>query len=162
MTINIGDKLPDATLRIMTGEGPKSVSTGEVFGGKRVVLFAIPIPFSPTCHRNHLPGFIEHADAIKAKGIDEIMVVAVNDAWVMDAWEKATKAEGKVTFLADASGEFNKALGLIATLTPPPGLGLFSKRYSMIVNDGVVETLNIEEKPGVAEISGAARIMEQL
>ena len=162
MTIAVGDKLPSATLRIMGDSGPRTVTTDEIFAGKKVVLFAVPIPFSPTCHRNHLPGFIEQVETIKSKGADEVAVVSVSDAWVMDAWAKASKADGKILFLADASAEFNKALGLLSTLTPPPGLGFTSKRWSMIVEDGVVKTLNVEEKAGSTEISGAARILEQL
>lgn len=162
MTISVGEKLPAASLRIMEEGGPRTVTTDEVFAGKKIVLFAIPIPFSPTCHRNHLPGFLENLETIKARGIDEVAVVSVSDAWVMDAWAKASKADGKILFLADASAEFNRALGLLATLTPPPGIGIVSKRWSMIVDDGVVRKLNIEEKRGVAEISGAARILEQL
>jgi len=162
MTIKVGDKLPLGSVRIMTAEGPKTIGTDEVFAGKRAVLFAIPIPFSPTCHRNHLPGFIEHADTIRGKGVDTIAVISVNDVWVMDAWAKASKGEGKIMFLADGSGEFHKALGLVATLTPPPGVGLLSKRYSMLVDNGVVKELNIEEKAGSTEMSGAAKILGQL
>ncbi|GIL02036.1 MAG: peroxiredoxin [Alphaproteobacteria bacterium] len=162
MTIAVGDRLPQATLRIMGENGPQTITTPEIFAGKKIVLFAVPIPFSPTCHRNHLPGFVEQSETIKARGVDAIAVVAINDVWVMDAWAKASKAEGKILFLADASAEFTKAMGLVATLTPPPGLGLLSKRWSMIVEDGVVRKLNIEEKAGTTEMSGAARILEQL
>ena len=161
MTIAVGDKLPDATFKIMTDDGPGQMTTDELFAGKKVVLFAVPGAFTPTCHMNHLPGFVEHFDTIKAKGIDEIAVVSVNDVWVMNEWSKASKGKGKIHFLADGAAEFTKAAGLEIDLSVA-GMGIRSKRYSMIVDDGVLKALNIEEKPGTAEISGAARILEQL
>ncbi|MCB1460471.1 MAG: peroxiredoxin [Nitratireductor sp.] len=161
MTIAVGDKLPNATFKIMTDDGPGQMTTDELFAGKKVVLFAVPGAFTPTCHMNHLPGFVEHFDTIKAKGIDEIAVVSVNDVWVMNEWSKASKGKGKIHFLADGAAEFTKAAGLEIDLSVA-GMGIRSKRYSMIVDDGVLKALNIEEKPGTAEISGAARILEQL
>ena len=161
MTIAVGDKLPNATFKIMTDDGPGQMTTDELFAGKKVVLFAVPGAFTPTCHMNHLPGFVEHFDTIKAKGIDEIAVVSVNDVWVMNEWSKASKGKGKIHFLADGAAEFTKAAGLDIDLSVA-GMGIRSKRYSMIVDDGVLKALNIEEKPGTAEISGAARILEQL
>ena len=161
MTIAVGDKLPNATFKIMTDDGPGQMTTDELFAGKKVVLFAVPGAFTPTCHMNHLPGFVEHFDTIKAKGIDEIAVVSVNDVWVMNEWSKASKGKGKIHFLADGVAEFTKAAGLDIDLSVA-GMGIRSKRYSMIVDDGVLKALNIEEKPGTAEISGAARILEQL
>ncbi|MCB1455020.1 MAG: peroxiredoxin [Nitratireductor sp.] len=161
MTIAVGDKLPNATFKIMTDDGPGQMTTDELFAGKKVVLFAVPGAFTPTCHMNHLPGFVEHFDTIKAKGIDDIAVVSVNDVWVMNEWSKASKGKGKIHFLADGAAEFTKAAGLEIDLSVA-GMGIRSKRYSMIVDDGVLKALNIEEKPGTAEISGAARILEQL
>ena len=112
MSIKVGDRLPAATFRVVTADGPKPLSTDDVFKGKKVVLFAVPGAFTPTCHKNHLPGFVKNADAIKAKGVDTIAVTGVNDQFVMDAWKKASGAEGKVEFLADGNGDFAKAIGL--------------------------------------------------
>src|SRR5688572_10376508 len=112
MPIKVGDRLPNSTFRVMTADGPKPKTTDEIFKGKKIVLFAVPGAFTPTCHRNHLPGFVKNADAIKAKGVDGIAVTAVNDAFVMDAWKKASDADGHVDFLSDGSAEFAKAIGL--------------------------------------------------
>lgn len=160
MTISVGEKLPDSKFKIMTDDGPGELTTEQVFAGKKVVLFAVPGAFTPTCHMNHLPGFLEHFDTIKGKGIDEIAVISVNDVWVMDAWAQNTKAKGKLLVLADGASEFTDAVGLGQDLTIA-GMGPRSKRYSMIVEDGVVKQLNIEESRGV-EVSGAATILEQL
>ena len=160
MTIKVGERLPDATFRIKTADGVVEKSTAEIFAGKKVVLFAVPGAFTPTCHNNHLPGYIDQAEAIRAKGVDEIAVVAVNDHFVMGAWEKATGADGKILFLADGAGLFTKAIGLDIDLVAP-GLGLRSRRYAMIVDDGVVTALNIEDAPGVT-VSGAAAILDLL
>ncbi len=161
MTIAIGDKFPTSTFTITGSEGPAGLSSDEMFKGKKVVLFAVPGAFTPTCHLNHLPGFVENLELIKSKGIDDVYVVSVNDVWVMDAWATATNAKGKIGFLSDGSGQVTKALGLDVDLDPA-GMGLRSKRYSMIVDDGVVKRLNIEETPGTAITSGAAIILEQL
>ena len=161
MTIAIGDKFPTSTFTITGSEGPAGLSSDEMFKGKKVILFAVPGAFTPTCHLNHLPGFVENLELIKSKGIDEVYVVSVNDVWVMDAWATATNAKGKIGFLSDGSGQVTKALGLDVDLDPA-GMGLRSKRYSMIVDDGVVKQLNIEETPGTAITSGAAIILEQL
>jgi glutaredoxin/glutathione-dependent peroxiredoxin len=161
MAIKVGDKIPEAKFRVMTAEGPGWKTTDEVFKGKKVVLFAVPGAFTPTCHKNHLPGFLKSADAIKAKGVDAIAVTAVNDVFVMTEWKKATEAEGKIEFLADGNGDFAKALDL--TLDGSAGgLGLRSKRYSMVVEDGVVTKLNIEESPGKVEVSGGDALLKQL
>ena len=160
MTISVGDKLPSVKFKTMTSDGPAELTTEQVFGGKKVVLFAVPGAFTPTCHMNHLPGFLEHHATIEAKGVDEIAVVSVNDVWVMQAWAENTKAKDKILFLADGAGEFTKAVGLDQDLTIA-GMGPRSKRYSMLVEDGVVQQLNIEEARGV-EVSGAATILEQL
>jgi glutaredoxin/glutathione-dependent peroxiredoxin len=161
MTINVGDRLPSTTLRQVTAEGPKEVSTDEFFRGRKVVLFAVPGAFTPACSQRHLPGFVDKAAEIKAKGIDEIACVAVNDAAVMGAWGKDQKTEGKVTMLADGSGEFAKALGLELDLSKG-GLGIRSKRYSMLVDNGVIKSLNIEQQPGQVEASGADAMLKAL
>ncbi len=159
--IAIGDRLPAATFKVKTDEGTSEMTTDAVFAGKKVVLFAVPGAFTPTCSMNHLPGFLENADAIKAKGVDTIAVVSVNDQHVMHAWSNATRAAGKILFLADGSAAFTKAAGLDIDLTAG-GLGLRSKRYAMIVEDGVVKSLDIEENPGQATVSGAAAVIEKL
>jgi glutaredoxin/glutathione-dependent peroxiredoxin len=161
MTISIGDKLPNATLKTRTDDGPTNITTSEIFDGKKVVLFAVPGAFTPTCSMNHLPGYLELNDELRAKGVDTIAVVAVNDVFVMNAWSKANDAEGKVLFLADGNAEFTKAVGLDADLTVA-GLGVRSKRYSMLVEDGVVKSLNVEDSPGQAEKSTANAMLEQL
>jgi glutaredoxin/glutathione-dependent peroxiredoxin len=162
MAIKVGDRLPSATFTVMTGEGPKPKTTDEIFKGKKVVLFAVPGAFTPTCHKNHMPGFVKNAGAIKGKGIDSIAVTGVNDVFVMDAWKSASGADGKVDhFLADGSGNFAKALGLTADLTER-GLGVRSQRYCMLVDDGVVKTLNVEDAPGKADVSGADNLMKSL
>ncbi len=161
MTIAVGQRLPEHNFRIMTGDGPRQITTAELFGGRKVVLFGVPGAFTPTCHLNHLPGFLENLSSLRAKGVDEVAVVSVNDVWVMAEWARATKAEGKMRFLADGSAEFTRACGLESDLTVA-GMGIRSKRYSMIVADGVVRTLNIEEARGKVETSGAERILTQL
>ena len=161
MAIKVGDRLPNSTFTVMTADGPKPKTTDEMFKGKKVVLFAVPGAFTPTCHKNHLPGFLQNAGAIKAKGVDAIAVTGVNDVFVMDAWKKATGAEGKIEFLADGSGEFAKALGLTADLIAR-GLDMRSQRYSMLVEDGVVKSLNLEDSPGKAEVSSAETLLKQL
>ena len=161
MTIQVGDRIPESKFRVMGAEGPAWKSTDEVFKGKKVVLFAVPGAFTPTCHRNHLPGFLQHLDAIKAKGVDNVAVTAVNDVFVMTEWKKASGADGKIEFLADGNGDFAKALDLTMDGSAG-GLGLRSKRYSMLVEDGVVKKLNIEEAPGKAETSSAETLLKQL
>lgn len=161
MPIKVGDKLPNATFRVLTADGPKPLTTDDVFKGKKVVLFAVPGAFTPTCHKNHLPGYITNADAIKAKGVDTIAVTGVNDQFVMDAWKKATGGEGKVEFLADGNGDFAKAIDLSLDASGN-GLGLRSKRYSMVVEDGVVKSLNVEEAPGKVDVTGADTMLKGL
>jgi peroxiredoxin len=161
MTIQIGETLPQASFKEKTADGPVEVSTDALFKGKKVVLFAVPGAFTPTCSLNHLPGYLENRDAILAKGVDDIAVVAVNDWHVMGAWAQQSGGMGKIHFLADWDGAFTKAMGLDADLSAG-GLGVRSKRYSMIVEDGVVKSLNIEENPGQATVSGAAALIEQL
>lgn len=161
MTIAVGEKLPHATLRMMSPDGAKTVTTDDYFGGRKVVLFAVPGAFTPTCSNNHLPGYLENRDAILSRGVDKIAVVAVNDHHVMSAWARFTGAEGKIDFLADGNGEFVRALGLDMDLAAG-GLGLRSKRFSMVVDDGKVTSLNIENAPGQAIELGAAKLLEQL
>jgi glutaredoxin/glutathione-dependent peroxiredoxin len=161
MAIKVGDRIPEAKFRVMTAEGPGWKSTDEVFKGKKVVLFAVPGAFTPTCHKNHLPGFLKNADAIKAKGVETIAVTSVNDVFVMSEWQKASGAEGTIEFLADGNGDFAKALDL--TLDGSAGgLGLRSQRYSMLGEDGVVTKLNIEDTPSKADTSSADTLLQQL
>ncbi|TCT08014.1 peroxiredoxin [Aquabacter spiritensis] len=161
MSISVGDTLPSATFRVSTADGPVPKTTDDVFKGRRVVLFAVPGAFTPTCHKNHLPGYVARADEFKAKGIDTIAVVSVNDPFVMSAWEKASGAEGKILFLADGVAEFSKALDLTFDGSAA-GLGLRSKRYSMLVEDGVVKILNVEDVPSKADISSAQALLGQI
>jgi peroxiredoxin len=161
MTIKVGDRLPEAKFRVMGPDGPAVKSTADIFKGKKVVLFAVPGAFTPTCSNNHLPGFLQNADAFKQKGIDTIAVTGVNDVFVMDAWKKASGAGGKIEFLSDGNGEFAKALDM--TLDGSGfGLGTRSKRYAMLVDDGVVKKLNVEDVAGKAEVSGAENLLKQI
>lgn len=160
MAIKEGDKIPSGTVTMMTGEGPKPVSTDDLFKGKKVVVFAVPGAFTPTCSAKHLPGFVEKSQEIKAKGVNTIACIAVNDAFVMDAWGKSQNTAGKVEMLADGSSKFTDALGLGMDLTDR-GLGKRSRRYSMIVDDGVVKKLNLEEG-GAFQVSDAQTILKQL
>ncbi|MEM9732536.1 MAG: peroxiredoxin [Pseudomonadota bacterium] len=161
MTISVGDKLPDAQFTIMGEDGPAKMSTSELCAGKKVVLFAVPGAFTPTCHEKHMPGFVEHHQAIKDKGVDTIAVTTVNDIHVTSAWADASNAKGKIVFLSDGNAEFAKAVGLDIDLGVA-GMGVRSKRYAMIVEDGTVTTLNVEENPGQADVSAAAAIMQAL
>lgn len=158
--IKVGDRLPNATFTVMGEGGPQPKTTDDIFKGKKVALFAVPGAFTPTCSAAHLPGFRDNAEALKAKGIDSIACVAVNDVFVMNAWGKDQKVEGKVQMLADGSGKFAEALGLTVDLGER-GLGTRSKRYSMLVDDGVVQSLNVEPGPGT-EVSGAEAMLKQL
>jgi peroxiredoxin len=160
--IKVGDRLPNATFRVMTADGPAPKTTEELFKGKKAVLFAVPGAFTPTCHKNHLPGFLQHASDFKSKGIDAIYVTGVNDVFVMDAWKKSSGAEGKIEFLADGTGEFANALGLSFDGTAGGIFSVRSKRYSMLVEDGAVKALNVEEAPGKAEASSAANLLKQI
>lgn len=161
MTIAEGDILPEATFRIMSPNGIDTLSTKDVFRSKKVVLFAVPGAFTPTCHLKHLPGFIEAADAFKAKGVDEVVCVAVNDPFVISAWGEMTGAAGKVTILSDGNAEFTKKIGMDFDGSGV-GLGSRSKRYAMVVEDGTVKVLRTEENPGVAEVSAAEAVLAAL
>ncbi len=160
MTIKVGDKIPSVTLQHMTADGIASITTDELFGGKRVALFALPGAFTPTCSAKHLPGFVANAGAIKAKGVDTIACLSVNDAFVMNAWGEDLGAGDKVLMLADGSAKLAAALGLELDLVER-GMGVRSRRYSMIVEDGVVKTLNLEEAGGY-EVSDAETLLGQL
>ena len=161
MPIQVGSSLPDGTFKIMTPEGPSDISVAEIFDGKKVILFAVPGAFTPTCHSNHLPSYIENYDNILAKGIDNIAVVSTNDVFVMNIWEKETGGSGKIQYLADGSAQFTKDIGLEIDLSAH-GLGVRSQRYSMFVENRVVKILNIEESPGKAVATSASAILEQL
>ncbi|MEQ8707868.1 MAG: peroxiredoxin [Rhodospirillales bacterium] len=157
MTIKVGDKLPSVTLAHMTADGPAQVTTDELTKGKKVVIFAVPGAFTPTCSAAHLPGFVNNASAIKAKGFDTIACLSVNDPFVMGAWGSDQNVGDNVIMLADGSGDFTKAVGMEFDLSGR-GLGLRSQRYSMVVEDGKVTALNLDE-PGQFEVSSAEKIL---
>ena len=159
MTINVGDRLPEVPLTIATADGPQPTSTQEFFGGKRVALFAVPGAFTPTCSARHLPSYVEKASELKGKGVDEIACISVNDPFVMSAWGKADGSDD-ITMLADGNGEFAESVGLTMDGSKF-GLGKRSQRYSMLVNDGVVEQLNVEA-PGEYSASSAETLLGQL
>jgi len=160
MTIKVGDTIPSMKLMVATPEGPKETSTDDIFKGKKVVLFAVPGAFTPTCSAKHLPGFVQNADAIKAKGVDTIACISVNDAFVMGAWGKDQGTGEKVTMLADGSANFAKALGLELDITAR-GMGVRSQRYALIAEDGKVTHLGVEA-PGGFEVSKAEAILAAL
>lgn len=159
MTIQVGERLPDLPLTIATSEGPRPTSTAEFFGGRRVALFAVPGAYTPTCSAKHLPSFVGKAGELKGKGVDEIACTSVNDAFVMSAWNRDQGSED-ITMLADGNGQLAEALGLTMDGSKF-GMGKRSQRYSMIVNDGVVEQLNVEA-PGEYQVSGAETLLAQL
>ncbi|HEU5018509.1 MAG TPA: peroxiredoxin [Pseudolabrys sp.] len=161
MAINVGDKLPNATFRVMTAEGPKPRTTDEIFKGKKVALFAVPGAFTPTCTNLHMPSFLNNVDGFKSKGVDTIAVTGVNDVFVMEAWKKSTGAGDKIMFLSDGNGEFAKAVGMDFD-GGGAGLGVRSKRYSMLVDDGTVKKLNVEEAPGKCDVSGGQALLAQI
>jgi peroxiredoxin len=158
MTIKVGDKLPETTFTVMGDEGPKQVSTADVFGGKKVALFAVPGAYTPTCHKQHMPGFVANSDQFKGKGIDAIACTSVNDIFVLTQWSKDSGADGKITMLADGSADFAKKIGLEIDLTAR-GLGVRSKRYSMVVDNGVVSVLNVEDAPPQHDKSSATALL---
>ena len=160
MAINVGDRLPKTTFIKATAEGPQPVNSEEYFAGRRVALFSVPGAFTPTCSARHLPGFVEKAEEFKGKGVDEIACTAVNDAFVLQAWSQSAEADGKVTMLADGNGEFVQQIGL-GMDGSKFGLGQRGQRFSMVVNDGVVEQLNVEE-PGAFNVSSADYMIERL
>ncbi|HEY0053636.1 MAG TPA: peroxiredoxin [Caulobacteraceae bacterium] len=160
MTINVGDRLPQATFMTMTAEGPQQVTSDEVFGGKTVALFALPGAFTPTCSAKHVPGFKDKAGDLASKGVDRIVCVSVNDAFVMGAWQKDQGVENEIEFLADGNGDFTRAIGLTMDGSKF-GMGERSQRYSMVVEDGVVKSLNVEQG-GEFRVSSADYMLETL
>lgn len=161
MPIKVGDKVPNATFRVMTAEGPKPRTTDEVFKGKKVALFGVPGAFTPTCNNLHLPSFLKNVDSFRSKGVDTVAVTAVNDVFVLEAWKKASGAEGKIDFLADGNAEFAKAIDM-AFDGSGAGLGTRSKRFSMLVDDGTVKAINIEEAPGKCELTSGDALLKQI
>ena len=161
MAVKAGDRLPgDLKLYEMGESGPKPVTVDEIFQGKKVVVFAVPGAFTPTCSMKHLPGFLAQASAIKAKGVDDIVCLSVNDAFVMGAWGKSNSAAGKVRMIADGNGELTKALGLTLDASGF-GMGLRSQRYAMIVKDGIVQELLVDPGPGLS-VSSAESVLSKL
>lgn len=161
MTIKAGDSLPtDIKLKEMGDGGPKDVTSGDLFNGKKVVLFAVPGAFTPTCSMKHLPGFVEKTAEIKSKGVDDVICLSVNDAFVMSAWGKAQGADGKVRMIADGNGDFTKALGLTMDGSGF-GMGQRSQRYALITNDGKVEHVLVEPGPGL-DVSSADSVLSKL
>ena len=157
MAIKVGDSLPETTFTVMGPEGPKPMTTAEVFAGRKVALFAVPGAYTPTCHKTHMPGFVERAAELKAKGCDAIACTAVNDVFVLNNWAKDTGADGKITMLADGSADFARKIGLEIDLTQR-GLGVRSKRYAMMVDNGKVTVLNVEDAPPQVDKSSAAKL----
>jgi len=160
MTIAVGDRVPSATLKYMTGDGPKDISTEELFSGKNVVLFALPGAFTPTCSKAHLPGYLVKSDDLFAKGVDRIVCLSVNDAFVMGAWGENQNVEDRILMVADGNAEFTRAIGLEMDLSAG-GMGLRSQRYAMVVKDGVVTLLNVEA-PRKFEVSDAETVLNSL
>jgi peroxiredoxin len=161
VTLSVGDRIPDATLFLPSADGPKTTSTGEIFSGRKIVLVGMPGAFTPTCHRNHLPGFIENSDAILEKGVDDIFVLTTNDAYVIGAWAESSGAKDRVRFISDGNGEFVSKAGLDMDRTER-GMGIRAKRFAMIVDDSVVTSIAVEDAPGQMLASGAAHILAQL
>jgi peroxiredoxin len=161
MTIKVGDHLPDGKFTVMGSDGPTPKTVSEIFSGKKVAMFAVPGAYTPTCSKSHMPGFVERVGELQAKGIDTIACTAVNDIFVLTNWAKDTGATGKIEMLADGSGDFAKTVGLDIDLSNF-GLGLRSKRYAMLVDDGVVKVLNVEDSPPVAEKSSAANLCSMI
>jgi peroxiredoxin len=160
MTIKVGDKIPSVSLKTMDKDGMQTISTDDLFKGKKVVLFALPGAFTPTCSAKHLPGFVQNAAALKAKGVDTIACLSVNDAFVMDAWGKSQNVGDTVLMLADGNADFSKAVGLTMDGTGY-GMGTRASRYAMVVDNGVVKTLNVEA-PGAFEVSSAEAVLKAL
>ncbi|HEX4377088.1 MAG TPA: peroxiredoxin [Steroidobacteraceae bacterium] len=160
MTIKVGDRMPEGKLKTMSEKGPADISTAELFSGKRVVLFSVPGAFTPTCDAKHLPGFIAQADAFKAKGIDTIACMAVNDVFVMNAWGKASNVGGKVLMLADGNGDYARALGLEMD-GKGFGMGMRGQRFAILVDNGVAKQVNVEA-PGQFKVSAADHVLGQL
>jgi len=161
MSIKVGDKVPAGSFGVMGSGGPGSMSTDELFAGKTVVLFGVPGAFTPTCSKTHLPGFVENRDALKAKNVDTVACLSVNDVFVMDAWSKSAGAEGKVVMLADGNAAYTKALGLELDASGF-GMGTRSQRFAMVVKDGVVQKLMVEPSAGECTVSGGPGVLDSL
>jgi glutaredoxin/glutathione-dependent peroxiredoxin len=161
MALSIGDRLPDATFYVLGEKGIEPIASDAIFAGRTVALVGVPGAFTPTCHRNHLPGFIEQRDAILERGVQEIVVLAVNDAHVLNAWAKVIGASDGIRFLSDGNGDFVRVTGL-ANDSSPRGMGVRSRRFAMIVEDGIVRWIAIDEVPGQVIASSAARVLEEL
>jgi peroxiredoxin len=161
MTIKTGDRLPQASFRVMTPDGVQVKSTDDIFKGKKVALFAVPGAYTGTCHKMHMPSVFQNAAALKAKGVDTIAIVAVNDVFVMQAWKRDVDQRDEGLFLADGNAEFAKAVGLDFDASGN-GLGIRSRRYSMLVDDGVVKQFNLEPAPGKVEVSGGDTLLAQI
>ncbi len=160
MAIKAGDKVPSATLKVMTGDGPANVSTDELFGKGRVVLFSVPGAFTPTCSARHLPGFVEQAAALKAKGVDKVVCIAVNDVFVMNAWGKSANVGDSVVMAADGNGDFTRALGLELD-AKGFGMGMRGQRFALVSEKGVVKSVFVEG-PGEFKVSSAEHVLSQL
>jgi len=161
VAIKVGDKIPEGGFAVMTAEGPGAMTTDELFGGKKVVMFSVPGAFTPACSAKHLPGFVNNAGAIMAKGVDTVACLAVNDVFVMDAWGKSAGAEGKITMLADGNGDFTKALGLELDASGF-GMGTRGLRFALVVEDGVVSQSYLEASPVEVEVSAAENVLQNL
>ena len=161
MSLAVGDRLPEATLFVPGESGPEKRTVGELFSGRKIVLVGMPGAFTPTCHRNHLPGFLENRDAILERGVDEIVVLSTNDTHVLRAWAEASGAKGRVLFVSDGNAEFVKKAGLDLDRTAT-GMGIRAQRFAMIVEDGVVKSMAVEDAPGQTTVSAAAQILERL
>ncbi|WP_131746851.1 peroxiredoxin [Frankia sp. Cppng1_Ct_nod] len=160
MTVKIGDPIPDVEVKIMTGDGPKAIGTAELLGRGKVVLFAVPGAFTPGCSRVHLPGFVEHARELTAKGVETIACVAVNDVWVMEAWARDQGADDTIVMVADGNGDFAEAMGLTFD-GQGAGLGRRSQRYAAVLDNGVITHLDVESKPGV-DVSSCEAVLRRL
>jgi peroxiredoxin len=161
MTIKVGAKLPEAKFRVMTADGPQVKTTDDIFDGKKVALFAVPGAYTGTCHKMHLPSIFLNVYALKDKGVDTIAIVSVNDAFVMSAWKRDTDLRDEAIYLADGNADFTKAIGMDFDACAH-GLGIRSRRYSMLVDGGVIKKLNLEDGPGTVEVSGGDTLLEQL
>ena len=161
MAIQVGDRIPEAKLRTMSADGPQEVNTADLLSKRKVVLFAVPGAFTPTCHLRHLPTFVQQAEALKQKGVDTIACLAVNDVFVLDAWAKSTGAQGRIVFLSDGNAEFTRKLGMELDASGA-GLGTRSKRYAMVVDNGVVKALHVEPQAGQALETTADKILADL
>ncbi len=161
MSLAVGDRLPEATLFVPGESGPEKRTVGELFSGRKIVLVGMPGAFTPTCHRNHLPGFLENRDAILEKGVDEILVLSTNDTHVLRAWADASGARDRVRFVSDGNADFIEKAG-VAVDRSAAGMGMRSKRFTMIVEDGIVTSISVEDQPGQTVVSSAAQILEKL